>query len=333
MKMLEMIKERVSGTYKLEQKRRLEIQLNKLIKILVSGERGERRDKKILDFLNIYINLKRKELKSLKIRRFLGNPLIKSILGETRELDIDHLRSVFEDRGKFYIKEAVLQIPLNRMDEKLFMVEFSDLLLPYIVDGYGVQLEEEFYNEGPYEIDKNVSLCKGDIVVDCGANMGLFSAVASAKGCKVFAFEPMQYIIDNYLGGISEWNKNILICPFALSDKIEEIFFTLDESNIGMSKQDGSIRGNGQKVKAITLDSFVKRNSIEKIDFIKADIEGAERKMLLGARETIRRFSPKISICTYHLADDPIVLKNILLNIQPEYKIIERYQKMYAYVE
>ena len=85
-------------------------------------------------------------------------------------------------------------------------------------------------------------------------------------------------------------------------------------------------------VPAITLDAFVERNNIEHVDFIKADIEGAERNMLRGATRILKEFAPKLSICTYHLPDDPQVLREIILNANPKYRIVEKIKKMYAYV-
>jgi 2-polyprenyl-3-methyl-5-hydroxy-6-metoxy-1,4-benzoquinol methylase len=44
--------------------------------------------------------------------------------------------------------------------------------------------------EGTYEID-NVRMKRGDVVLDCGANLGLFTVLACDRGCKVYAIEPM----------------------------------------------------------------------------------------------------------------------------------------------
>ena len=215
------------------------------------------------------------------------------------------------------------------------MDEFIDLILPYLFAKNKLVFDEILYDEGPYELE-NVRLEKDAVVMDCGANMGLFSAFASMKGCKVFAFEPMEYIRHTYLEKTAQMQRNIEICPFALSGQAGEAEFQLDTDNIGASrKNEGKTNGalKMQKVKVITLDQFVRERNLERLDFIKADIEGAERHMLLGAKETIRKFSPKLAICTYHLPDDPKVLREIILSIQPRYKIVEKYKKMYAYVE
>ena len=85
-------------------------------------------------------------------------------------------------------------------------------------------------------------------------------------------------------------------------------------------------------MKTIKIDTFVKEKNIKKIDFIKADIEGAERYMLMGAQKTLREFAPKLSLCTYHLPDDEEVMTKLILEANPDYKIIYGENKLYAYV-
>jgi hypothetical protein len=79
------------------------------------------------------------------------------------------------------------------------------------------------------------------------------------------------------------------------------------------------------------LDTWVFDNDIRKVGFIKADIEGAERHLIRGVKKTIQRDHPKISICTYHLPDDPEILKEILTAIDPSYKFFQSKKKLYAW--
>ena len=82
--------------------------------------------------------------------------------------------------------------PHNEADRKLMLeYELGDVVLPSYLRGkfesfdrYCSIVENHLndFNEGPYEWGE-VCLKEGDIVFDCGANMGLFSAVASRYGC------------------------------------------------------------------------------------------------------------------------------------------------------
>jgi hypothetical protein len=59
-----------------------------------------------------------------------------------------------------------------------------------------------------------------------------------------------------------------------------------------------------------TLDTFFKN---EKIDFIKADIEGAECQLLEGAEKILQRQGLKLALCAYHYQNDAEWLEEKLL--------------------
>jgi hypothetical protein len=81
-----------------------------------------------------------------------------------------------------------------------------------------------------------------------------------------------------------------------------------------------------------TLDKFVEEQNLKRIDFIKSDIEGAERDMLLGARGVLKEFAPKLALCTYHLPDDPQVMESLILEGNPRYRVKHISKKLFAAV-
>lgn len=191
------------------------------------------------------------------------------------------------------------------------------------------------HDEGPYEYG-SVRVLADDIVFDLGANFGVFSALAASRGASVFAFEPLpqnvallKNTVDNY--------PNVEIVESAVSDLTGNVEFSLGWStashisSIGRETPTGG-RGDSITVKSITLDEFVAKNKITHVDFIKSDIEGAERNMLLGAQDVLRRFAPKLALCTYHFKDDIKVMTDLILKANPEYKVLYRWRKLYAYV-
>lgn len=220
--------------------------------------------------------------------------------------------------------------------KKVFKNELLDLIIPYLI-GYP-HIQNIPFHEGPYEKD-NVCLKKGDIVLDCGANIGMFSAYASLKECSVFAFEPTEETYNKYLSKTIALNPGIHYIPKALytKDGVQEFF--LDKDNIGCNGMNISLKNikshSSEKIKVETtsIDSFVQENNLSKVDFIKADIEGSERFMLAGAKETLRRFQPNLSICYYHLLDDYKVLCNLIKSANSDYEIESDYKKIYAYVK
>jgi len=229
----------------------------------------------------------------------------------------------------FFIKflDFTFKIPVAGFVEG----DFFDIIYQPIL---GKKIKKPFFFEGPYEME-GVSLNEGDFVIDAGANVGLFSIFSSKKVTekgKVFSFEPMENVISFLRNNIqSNKRTNIEIFQMALGEEEKEVFFSSDGGFEGYSKHFGESKNI--PVHQITIDNFVEKNKIEKINFIKADIEGSERDMLRGGEKTIKRFKPKLSIRTYHLPDDPEVLEKIIHEFVPEYKIEHGKKTIYAWVE
>jgi FkbM family methyltransferase len=78
------------------------------------------------------------------------------------------------------------------------------------------------------------------------------------------------------------------------------------------------------EVPAVTLDEAVAGLGLDRVDFIKMDIEGAERQALKGARATLTRFAPRMAICTYHRKDDGSVLPQTILATRASYRVLKR---------
>jgi hypothetical protein len=90
--------------------------------------------------------------------------------------------------------------------------------------------------------------------------------------------------------------------------------------------------GRKVRVPVTTVDAFTETEGLDMVNFVKADIEGAERQMLIGAANILRRCTPKVAICKYHLPDDEIVLAELLRRANPRYVLNKRWKKIYGYV-
>ena len=222
-----------------------------------------------------------------------------------------------------------LKYPLDVFmhDIKSTWHEMNDILQDYVFD------EEKSFSfvEGPYEYG-NVVIEEDDVVFDCGANIGLFTGLGSlkAKNGTIYAFEPIPEILS-MLQKTAVFYNNVITCELALSNEVGSVNMQYDRNHMMGS----SIVNNGQgniEVELDTIDHFVETNQINRVDFIKADIEGAERYLLEGAKETLKKHAPKISICTYHLEDDKEVLERLIKEANPEYIVEHKWLKLYAYV-
>jgi FkbM family methyltransferase len=198
----------------------------------------------------------------------------------------------------------------------------ADRLDPYMPEGpYG-------YRNGAFD----ATVKKGDIVIDAGAWIGDFSALAAAYGARVYAFEPVKSSFVMLCETCRLNGNSIKAVQKGLGSREYETHIFLTDRSGSEIITSSFKHGKSETIKITTLDKFAEDEHIEKIDFIKADIEGAERDMLAGARNVLKEFAPKLAICTYHLPDDPKILKEIILDANPKYKIVQRKCKLYAAV-
>lgn len=184
--------------------------------------------------------------------------------------------------------------------------------------------------EGPYEL-QSVRLEEGDVVIDAGANIGFFSFYAGNKvdSGKVYSFEPIMEVSKKIQQSRKYNNNNIIIVNKALGLDTKKTTFFYDLDHKGGSAQDSF--GEPLTVQQTSIDKFVFENKLKKIDFIKMDIEGMEPDALKGARDTIAQFKPKLAICTYHDPSHPKEIEEIILEIRPDYNILHKYLKIYAW--
>jgi precorrin-6B methylase 2 len=127
---------------------------------------------------------------------------------------------------------------------------------------------------------------KGDIVVDVGVAEGNFALSIIEEAKRVYLFEVDENWIDALKMTFAPWKEKVIIVNKYVSDT--------NDNN------------------CIRLDDFFKG---EQINFLKADVEGAELQLLKGAKIILStQKSMKIAICTYHKQNDVENLNQMLMN-------------------
>lgn len=158
----------------------------------------------------------------------------------------------------------------------------------------------------PLETHTLKSLIKnGEVVVDVGAHIGWYTLVASqcvGRLGKVISFEPHPFCIDRLRNNVSLNNfTNVKIEQIALSDKNKKVSFWIGDDMGGSLVKENTQRLTKGKVKRIsvkaqTLDSYVVSQKIKRISLIKIDVEGAELKVLRGAKNILQKQSPYLIV-------------------------------------
>lgn len=150
-------------------------------------------------------------------------------------------------------------------------------------------------------------IAKDGIVIDIGGHAGqfskLFSKYLGTQGY-VYSFEPGHYALSilRKVKSIKRLN-NLEIVPKALGARREEaqLHIPVKKSGslgFGLSSiarpEDNNRKTVRHKIEIITLDDFVDDKKLQRLDFIKIDIEGGEYDFLKGAEKTLEQFRPAI---------------------------------------
>jgi FkbM family methyltransferase len=148
-------------------------------------------------------------------------------------------------------------------------------------------------------------LRSGDVVLDIGANIGWFSLVAAkhiGSSGKVHAFEPRPETAKMLKRTVAQnsLNSTINVWEYALSDKAEELNLSWGNNTVnpggsfisGSADNSAPIAGHvSQKIFACKLDDLLPDVAP---NIIKIDVEGAEPRALMGAKNAIARKKPVI---------------------------------------
>ena len=171
-----------------------------------------------------------------------------------------------------------------------------------------------------------VQLRPGDVIIDAGAFIGDTAVYFHHKlqgDCEVHSFELLP---ENLALLVHNLERNgvrdgqVKVNQFALSDRTGDEITIADGATQGSTSIFGNAAGGGVKVQTITLDDYVVALGLEKLDFVKMDIEGAEVQALKGARQTIRHFRPRLAICLYHRWDDVFRVPRQILATGVDYR-------------
>jgi FkbM family methyltransferase len=134
---------------------------------------------------------------------------------------------------------------------------------------------------------------RGNVCLDIGAHVGIWTKRLSQDFDQVICFEPLQKHIECHRRNCENLS-NVILHEYALSNVESESVMSTKDSNSGMSSLlNRRFKGKNEVVvKTKILDSF----DLPKIDFMKIDVEGFEKEVLEGGRETIMRDKPIIYV-------------------------------------
>jgi FkbM family methyltransferase len=241
-----------------------------------------------------------------KIYCALFSDLDIKILFDNKDLKLQKryriLRNQIKRKKRYYVLEAYGR------EYRLPVYHFE---MPVFYHKYGIP-------ELPREVIKRL---EGRDFIDGGAFIGDSTLVLSEfKPRRIYAFEPLtenyalllktiklnnlSSLVISVKKALGSSRKVLRIAPFGSASFISDVF--------GLS--------GSEEIEVVTLDEFVKENNLD-VGLIKLDVEGYELDVLNGAKETITRFKPVMSIAVYHRGEDFFEIPRLVKNLVPEYKL------------
>lgn len=214
-------------------------------------------------------------------------------------------------------KEDVKWIYSNLADKKSEKA-LDDYLYQRIYGNYSKN-----YDSSQYFQDDIIELTNKEVFIDCGAFQGEtlidFIKYAKEKGItsweKLIAFEPEP-------ANIEVMKKNVIGIPNIQIEQAgvyssSKIFFINSGNGSNSTISD---KGN-LAIKVKSVDDVL---AGDRATFIKMDIEGSEMEGLIGARETIKKYKPKLAISIYHKREDFIDIPRYIMSLRDDYNFYIR---------
>jgi FkbM family methyltransferase len=179
------------------------------------------------------------------------------------------------------------------------------------------------YFYGAYE--KDILFLMRDIVkekanpifIDVGANVGHHSLFMSKLCQEVHAFEPYDRVRDILISKLL-FNKcsNIVVHNVGLGDKSEFLdFYAPVGRNVGTGSfmaehaKDNNIKLG--KLEIVEGDLYISNLNLNKIDLIKIDVEGFEKFVLLGLRDTLEKYRPSVVMEYSRVTRDNLTIQQL----------------------
>lgn len=256
------------------------------------------------------------------------------------EVWIDEIINILSKKNinNYFINMIILD-PMYHLNEKMYTFyankilfarkKFSDMIDIKIWDSIIAALQDNlnntnlfdnYYQHGNEQYLDCFQVDKNDIVIEGG----IFDGTTSLKIAnylvdgKLYAFDPL---ISNEKNGLLA-NPKIKIYKKALWDKHTILYFIHNGAGSYVLEKkpiELSFNNNYDEILSETVDNFISQNNLQKFDFLKLDVEGAELNVLFGAIKSIKRYRPKLAISIYHSLEDFFIIPFYLMTELEDY--------------
>jgi FkbM family methyltransferase len=211
--------------------------------------------------------------------------------------------------------EVIFNAVVPESDNGLNIVDVSEPKLHIIADAGISFYLSSFYSttEGKTSYEGYIKKYQpklGDVVFDCGAFCGVstyFFSKAVGDSGKVYAFEPDEKNYSQLLKNIRIHQlDNVIPVKKGIFSKSKKVYFN-NEGSIGSAISEFCLwedELNKNSIQVVSLEDAFREYQLDKLDFIKMDIEGAEVAAILAAKQFLVAHPSHLAIASYHVYED-----------------------------
>jgi FkbM family methyltransferase len=249
-----------------------------------------------------------------------------------REL-YEAMERVVREDVPFEMPEEPMEDPLGH-EIRLWSVDYCGRKLQFYGSKHSIYSirdgQQYYYDLGGVRIMPE----EGDVVLDGGAFLGetaMRFAIDVGPSGRVIGFDPFprHTAIANEVARRNGLDDRVQFVAAGLG--AASSVASLDEALAPADAAAGSGIDFGRRVdssdRVITIDDYCAWSGIDRVDFLKMDIEGFEMPALHGSHATISKWRPKLAICLYHKYRD---LWQITNHIQDRYPFYDLYLGHYT---
>lgn len=235
------------------------------------------------------------------------------------------IHKVIENLGVY---ETLLVISQFVLRKRIIGFKFKNDTL-YLNNEKAIFYHIAYSIEKMYRLANSVRRNSCEVVVDVGANCGIFSHFIEKRfhDARFFLFEPSRELNPLIKLNLQE-AADYMIINKAVTDKNskEDFYINVDSqetNSLDIESVEPFSSGHIKKkaVATISLDVFIRDRNIKKIDILKVDIQGTELRLIKGGRKALSVTQEAFFEVSF-LFKNAVQIMNILLKKFRNYEVI-----------
>jgi len=217
---------------------------------------------------------------------------------------------IFQSTPRTFRRVKVVDRLVKFLSEKVFrsvgLVDVDGIIYVPLDGGSFILVQKEYESW----MQRYLKLEKGSVFIDVGANVGKYSLALSkiiGDSGKIVAVEPVPRTFDALAQAVKiNGLSNIIPLNIACWSENTKLDIFLSEYSGSCSIKRNFGLGH-VIVEAKTLDSLVNELGLNRVDFVKIDVEGSELEVLEGMKNTLKTYRPRIVIELREQYKDPLL--------------------------